>query len=104
MGVEEIYLSFWQEKSTVLTESWITSSLDITPIYHLAQYLLIPQMLKQRFSLQAGAELGQAQVKLEVVDKVVVKVKCWRVEYVVEIVVQLLVWVGGRAGCHIKQK
>ena len=40
---------------------------------------------------QAGAELGQAQVKLEVVVKVGVEVE---VEIVVEVGVQLLVWVG----------
>ena len=48
--------------------------------------------LSEALIKQAGAELGQAQVKLEILDKVGVKVE---VEIVVEVWVELLARVGG---------
>ena len=48
--------------------------------------------LSEALIKQAGAELGQAQVKLEILDKVGVKVE---VEIVADDGVQLLAWVVG---------
>ena len=57
--------------------------------------------LSEALIKQAGAELGQAQVKLEILDKVGVKVE---VEIVADDGVQLLAWVVGGWWVKLKLK
>ena len=55
---------------------------------------------EKNVSKQAGAELGQAQVKLDDIVVIVVEVI---VKVMVEVEVQLLFWVGWWVGGRIKQ-